>query len=235
MTLVSIVGDVGSGKTLFSTYIATGDSRPIYSNYKLKLKKYHDLKPETLNKLKEQSLVIIDEAYTWLESRLSGRNINLYLSYILFQSRKRGLDIILTDQLEGTIDLRFRQLTNYEIQCQNVDDGFAYDIYKVSSYHQYKPMRFVMPFSIAETLFPLYDSWELINPIDDNLLFNVSEDKGDIMKEIDVIVATLLKKANANQYSKGIISDYCIRNKHPKTYIDLIYNAIKSTEVFNNK
>ena len=84
--LIHFTGDVGSGKTLFCTQVALHDKRQIYSNYNIKLPNYHDLKPEMLSILTESTLVIIDEAYTWLESRLSGRNINLYLTYILFQS-----------------------------------------------------------------------------------------------------------------------------------------------------
>jgi hypothetical protein len=229
MTLISLVGDVGSGKTLFATYLASKDNRPIFSNYKIKLPTYTDLKPETLTSLTSSCLVIIDEAYTWLESRLSGRNINLYLSYILFQSRKRGLDIILTDQLIGTIDVRFRQLTNYEIYCQNIETGFEYTIHKVNRYANYKPMKLLMPYSTAEKIFPLYDSWELISPIDDNLVFNITEDKGDIISQIDEHTKILLKSSKS-KISKPMVSDYCLRNNLPKSFINLIYNSIKTAE-----
>lgn len=226
MTLISIIGDVGSGKTLFATYLATKDERPIYSNYKLKLKNYHDLKPEMLVSMNKPSLVIIDEAYTWLESRTSGKDINRYLSYILFQSRKRGMDIILTDQLIGTIDVRFRLLTNYEIFAENDGDNFIYRIYKKSAFNSFKPLRVIMPYEVAEKLFSVYDSWELINPIDDNLIFNVAEDKSSSIKEVDRIVSVLLKKFEPEEISKGIVSNHCIRHNYPNKYIDLIYNSI---------
>jgi hypothetical protein len=227
-------GDVGSGKTLFTTYCASIDTRPIYSNYKIKLDNYNHLKPETLAELSDDCLILIDEAYSWLESRTSGKDINRYLSYILFQSRKRGMDIMLTDQLVGTIDVRFRMLTNYEVYCQNIlDVGFEYTIFKKSMYGNYKPKKMIMPYEIAETIFPLYDSWQLINPIDDNLIFNISEDKASMLKIADSHVKKLLAKCDGRKIPKGVISDYCLRNNLPKAYIDVIFNAIKSSILSN--
>lgn len=230
LTLIHLVGDVGSGKTLFATHLAKNDSRPVYANYKIKIKRHHELKPEMLSHLNESSLVIMDEAYRWLESRLSSRNLNLYLSYILFQSRKRGLDIVLTDQLEGTIDTRFRQMTNYEIQCQAIEVGFHYTIFKLSRFQVYQPISMIMPFETAEKLYPLFDSWEFL-PINEDLVFNVTEDKKTLMQDIDKIVAGLLKKADAKVYTKGIIADICLRNEYPKSYIDLIYNSIQASKI----
>ena len=229
--LISAIGDVGSGKTLLATYLASKDERPIYSNYKIKLPNYHDLKPEILSVINTSSLIIIDEAYTWLESRLSGRDINLYSSYILFQSRKRGLDIILTDQLDITIDVRYRMMTNFLVFCQQTERGFEYTFQKMSRLLSYRPKKKMMPFSVAEKIYPLYDSWELINPIDDNLLFKVSENKGDILKIIDKITAALLKQAPASEYTTGIIEDICLRNQYPKSYVKLIYNSIKASKL----
>lgn len=240
--LIHFTGDVGGGKTLFCTQIALHDKRPIYSNYKINLPNYHDLKPEMLSTLTESTLVIIDEAYTWLESRLSGRNINLYLTYILFQSRKRNLDILITDQLVGTIDLRFRAMTNYEIQCNKIIDselvtnenpegilGFEYTIYKCErGIFKYKISKLLMPYDIAQTIFPFYDTKQIISSIDDSLLLNITQDKRSILEDVDDVVNKLLEKYPAKSITKGIVSDYCLRNNRPPTYIDIIYNALKA-------
>jgi hypothetical protein len=227
LMLTHIFGDVGSGKTLLASYIASKVDKPIYANYTLKLPEYHDLKPEDLSKLKESTLVIVDEAYTWLESRLSGRNINLYMSYILFQSRKRGLDIILTDQLTGTIDLRFREMTNYEILCENIEHGFEYQISKISRFGNYRIRKLIMPYHTAEKIFPLFDSWQLIDPIDKNMLFNVTEDKGEIIGDVDKAANWLIEQFPINRITKGVVSDFCLRENIPKFMVDMIFNSIK--------
>ena len=226
MSLISVIGDVGSGKTLFATYIALHDPRKVYSNYKIKRKKWELLKPETLVKLQSESLVIIDEAYAWLESRLSGRNINLYLSYILFQSRKRKMDIILTEQLESTIDVRYRNMINYEVICEKDVDGFHYQLLK---YGRKNGMaKLFMPYSVAEKIFPKYNTLELINPIDENMIFDIAEDKDDYVKTIDKTVNKLLKKAPPKAWKKGMVEDYCLRNRLPKAFVQYIYNAIQA-------
>ena len=230
MTLIQLLGDVGSGKTLLATAFALYEKRPVYANYKIKIPNYHEMRPEILAKLNIPSLAILDEAYAWIESRRSGKPINTFMSYILFQSRKREIDFILTDQLLGTIDVRFRQMTNYEIHCRHiVDIGFQYTFYKLSGFTTYQPTTYIMPYSVAEKIYPLYDSWELINPIDDEMIFNITQDKGEIIKEVDEVVNYLLNQASAKEYRKGDIADYCLRHGYPKTHVDLIYNAIKAT------
>src|SRR4030042_4075128 len=130
--LISIEGDVGSGKTLLSTFMAIDDPRPVYANYKINIPNFKPLKPEMLWELNKPTLIILDEAYTWLENRTSGKPINRYMSYILFQSRKRGLDFILTDQIVGTIDPRYRWMINFDIQSEVHEHGFLYQLTKLS-------------------------------------------------------------------------------------------------------
>ena len=225
--LISIEGDVGSGKTLLETYIAVTDDRPVFSNYHIKLDRYNELKPETLMKLPTSSLVLMDEAYSWLESRTSGKAANLYFSYVLFQSRKRGLDIIMTNQLIGTVDLRYRSMVNVEIQCEPSEHGFEYTVRKLSRFRQYRPMKWTMPFETAEKIYPLYDSWEPISPIDDDLMFKITKDKTDIMNEVDKHAEKIWNMYPGKSIKKGIVSDYCMREEMPKSYADLIMNRIR--------
>jgi ABC-type dipeptide/oligopeptide/nickel transport system ATPase component len=197
MTLISIIGDVGSGKTLLATYLAAQDTRDVYANYKINIDRYHDLTPEILITLNYPSLSILDEAYTKIESRMSGRKLNEYMSYVLFQSRKRQMDIIITDQLVSSIDVRYRMLTNYEIFCEAVDDGFKYIIEKKSMYSTFKPSYFFMPFELAEKVYPLYDTFQKIEAVNEDMLFEITEDKTEIIKKIDLEVIKMLKIADA--------------------------------------
>jgi hypothetical protein len=227
MTLYHAIGDVGSGKTLWTTWLAKHESRSVYSNYKIKIPNYHPLKPETLNTIEEPALIIVDEAYRWLESRTSGRVINRYMSYKIFQSRKKERDYALTDQLEETVDVRYRLMTNFEIHCHHIIDiGFQYVIFKNSAFKAYRPVSVIMPYSEAEKLYPLFDSWEE-QPIDEGMIFNITEDKGEILKNVDEIVDFLLEKGDVKSYSKGDVSDYCLRHGYPKEYVQITYNALK--------
>lgn len=231
MTLILVLGDVGSGKTLFTTYLASREKRPIYSNYKLKIPCYHPLFPETLNKLNKPALILGDEIYRWIESRTSGKHLNRYMSYILFQSRKKGLDFAVTAQLESTIDIRFRQMANYEVHCQQlVDVGFGYRVFKMSAFKRYEPIDLIMPYEYAEKLFPLYDSWEE-QPIEDELIFNITQDKKEIIKDIDKVGNYLLTQYDATAITKGIVADYCLRNGYPKNYVEPVYNSLKATSL----
>ena len=235
MTLVNVTGSVGSGKTLFITAaMLMNKDKPIYANYKIKSDQYQELLPETLLDAEMTgSSVGIDEAYIWLESRLSGKPMNLYLSYILFQSRKRNMDLYLTDQILSTIDLRFRELTDYEVKCKSVPNaknpkGF---FYKIIDRTGFKPHAFTMylPIEKAAMYFDSYNSWELINPIDDELIAKISKSKKNIVKQIDEIVHNIRGEfPNLKKFPKGIVADYCLNNDLPKSFVDMIYNSLLS-------
>ncbi len=232
--LVSFIGDIGSGKTLGMTFFASRDKRPVYSNYKIKIPNYRPLKPETLVTLEDASLALIDEAYAWLESRRSGADSSLYFSYILFQSRKRKTDIYMTNQLISTVDVRFRMMANIEVHCQSVKEGFEYTFFKVSSTNIYRPKTFILPISEAEKIYPLYDTLELINPIDSDMLLRVTEDKGAIIGNIDEIVDDIMAKAKGNKITRGVVSDYCLRHDLTRGYVRIIYDAYKARLVLTN-
>jgi hypothetical protein len=231
MTLINIVGDVRTGKTLFATYLAKIEKRPVFSNYKIDLPNYKHLTPELLFNINFASLSLIDEAYAWLESRTSGRDINKYMSYILFQSGKRGIDIVLTDQLESTIDIRYRRMVNFEVHTEKVSDGFIYRIFKINRYKGYKLRTFFMSYEFATTIFPLYETLEIINAIDEDLIFDVTEDKSTILEIVDKCTSELLKKASASVYTKGIVANYCLRKNLSQRYVNLIYHSIKSSNI----
>lgn len=241
MTLYHVDGDVGSGKTLLLTHLAihSNPSIPVHANYNIDIPNFNYLHPEDLNTLEidkdtPNRMVLLTEAYSWLESRLSGRPMNLYMGYILFQGRKIGIDMYLDDQIFETIDIRFRKMTNFEIHCEQRKDGFHYIVDKISRFRRHKPKRLFIPMEFAKLTFPKYDSWERINPIDEDLMFKITKDKTKIMSEVDKIAVELIKKfKQPNRITKGIVANHCTRTNIPKSYIDLIYNSIKESELSN--
>jgi len=201
--LISILGNIRNGKTLLLTYIATKLKRTIYSNYKLDLPNYEDLTLSVLSKLPNNVNVFIDEGYTWLESRISGSKLNKLISYLLFQSGKRSLDIYITAQLFSTVDLRFREQSSLLIYCKKLNENFYYTIY---NREKGTSKQLFMSYETAEQYFPLFDTYEIIEPAnikelqieyikDDpvQLLLEVKRIGDSIRDELDVITHDSVK------------------------------------------
>ncbi len=115
MAVWGIVGDMGCGKTILSTYFGYelySDGYTVYSNYNLKypytpidsLKDIGDLQTYP-------NIILLDEAWITADSRKSGSYRNLVLSKQVLQSRKQIADVIYTTQFANQIDLRIRQIT----------------------------------------------------------------------------------------------------------------------------
>jgi hypothetical protein len=227
--LCIVVGDLGSGKTLLLTYIAshTPDC-PILANYTLKIPNYQKLEPETLldaNLGKGKKLILMTEAYTWLESRTSGKGTNLYLSYVLFQSRKRGLDFYLDAQLGSTIDVRFREMANIVILCEKVKEGFRYDIIK-RSYTNPVRMAQLLTFAKAEKYYPMYDTTELTLPsnmqeLSMEFLFN------DPQKLNILIEEAIIKIGDIGKITKERVEIAITQKGYPQKLARYVYMKLK--------
>jgi len=172
-----IRGTLGSGKTLFMVIEGCrlhAIGKKIYANFNLKFpdgKKAEKLTIDLLTPDLSDCVVLIDEAYAWLESRTSMKSLNRYLTYILFQSRKRNLDFYLTTQLISAIEMRFQNLADHLITARliNINSRSAYSKkqfqYDVISYTPSgKRIRriFTISFDKARKYFDLYDTREVI-------------------------------------------------------------------------
>jgi len=199
--LIFLLGNNGSGKSFLLVFYATKFDKNIYSNFKIKIDKYipliiNDLL--NLDKLNEGN-IFLDEAYTWLESRTSGNALNLLTSYLIYQKRKRHLDIYLTAQMFSSIDKRARYLANIIIECLprvNFEkDDFHY-IYKDIDTN--REMSFMIPYKIAKNYFKYYDTYEIIEPQKKSKLeFNILKDNPNGMlkkiKEISEVIKPMIK------------------------------------------
>lgn len=165
--LTVITGNMGSGKTLLSTILAahTNPQTRVFSNYQLRLPNYTALEPELLMEKETKGLIIIDEAYVWLESRTSGNRANRYLSYILYQSRKKGFNFILTIQNISALEKRFREQADTLVICRNnqLAKRFEYFIYRKDFINYTRAVRY-LPWKKAEPYFRLYETTEVVNP-----------------------------------------------------------------------
>lgn len=166
--IVRVDGGIGNGKTLMETYLAvkcaedSEDPRPVYSNYRIRHPKAHLIDPNAFLELKKpfQYVVVIDEAYAWADSRRSMTRKNQILSYCVFQSRKRGSEIIWSAQLGSTVENRLGRLSNLGITAMRPgSDHFRYIFEDIETGNQW-PFRF--PFAEAEQYARIFDTNEIV-------------------------------------------------------------------------
>lgn len=171
--LYIIIGNLGTGKTLLMTYFASNIvDKDIYANYEIKHKNYKELKPIDVLSLPKNIECFIDEAYTWLESRLPSEALNRALSYILFQSRKKFTNFYLTVPLMSTLDKRFRLLATHIITCKligTIKNPIAFK-YKVIDRINDTIRTFIFDVEFAKPIFEIYDTFEIIEPLNKSRL-----------------------------------------------------------------
>jgi hypothetical protein len=228
MGLYILTGYMGSGKTLLSTDMCLTSKVPVIANYDIGNFRYdvkNDRKvlvernPNThlldlgqlLHLPYNKCKVVLDEAYSYLESRVSMSKLNLYMSYILFQSRKRGIDFIITAQLSSSIDNRFIDLADCIIGCKQKKDGFYYYIGNGRSISVMK-----IPIKKAERIWEHYDTSQVIMPQ------NIKE----LETQIDIMDKKVLKK-RLDELEKKFRSEY---GNLPKITYSIVDNFLLDME-----
>jgi hypothetical protein len=221
--LINISGDRGSGKTLKAVWCATLKSPqlPIYANFHINLPNYHPLElREFLQDHYRNCLVILDEAYVYLESRVSQRGVNRIMGYIAMQSRKTNLDIILTEQVESSVDVRYRLLTDINISCEATYAGVNYTYERLKRQTRrigVRDQRYVVqrkeilfPWIYLSTLFPLFDTTETIANIE-NMRETVDLTSTPEQREADAnaLADALFEKYPDQRITNGIIDGFC--------------------------
>lgn len=236
MATIVIVGQKGTGKTALATkLVLTNPEIPSYSNYVIDSPNYRKLDFTILPTLNEQHIVVFDEAYMYLDSRRSIGSIPINLSHLLFQSRKRKSDYILTLQLDSSLDLRFRDLADvyilselkdaiYDENDEMIDGTFSYHIVKNGNYLG----QWQMSFDYAKKyIFGKYDTEQLINTSKDigkelSLIEPESEELG-----IQDIINKMEDKIPLEKWDKAMIKDLVMELRYPIRYADKVYGRKK--------
>jgi len=173
--------------------------------------------------------VIIDEAYAYLESRVSMSKLNLYMSYILFQSRKRGIDIIVTAQLAGTIDHRFIDLSDTMIGAKQVRDGFLYIITDGRT-TQFKKIKF----ADAERIWGRYDTTEVVLPpnIQDLETAIGVMDRKKLKLEIDNLEKLFYSQFPDNvKVTHAIVDSFLLDNDKSEIFGQYLYPRLQKNNI----
>jgi len=176
--LTGIYGYCGSGKNVFATIDAkfTPKEIPIYVNFELRLKNAERIEPEEVFEVFEYDSkipikkMITDEAYSWFESRGSGQSdINTFLSYLMFQSRKRGLNWMSIAQLRASLDLRWRGMEDRIVLAEERNLDISGDSKEDFGYWLLKNNRkkhVTIKYEKAKPFFELYETKEVVIPIE---------------------------------------------------------------------
>lgn len=221
--LISVLGNLGSGKTLFLAYLSTKFIREVHSNFKLNITNYVRLQVVNLLNLPNNIDVFIDEGYTWLESRVSGKVLNRYLSYILLQSRKRTINIYITAQLFSTVDKRFRNQSDIIVFCKKIKEGFQYKILSVKN-RNFK--IFILPINKAKNYFDIYDTYEIVEPYQQKQMeFSLLQSDTKMLfakaKTIAIQIKDNLKRITHNNVKLSLLKNGFDKNYEPYVYMYL--------------
>jgi len=230
--LYLIEGTYGSGKTLLATRIAKLYPGLVLSNYPLLLPNYRELSLPDVPNINEQALIILDEAYKYIRSRMSGSSsINNAISDLLFQSRKMDKDFLLTEQLNRTIDVNFRELADYLVKASHLDEGrpserFQYSLYEGATGHYIGTWDMSYSY-VKKHLFPLYDTKQKIETNKDMGKELILVEPKDTEKELKKVLAELEEESPLKFWTKPMIQDYCRQRMYPGKFADLIFARVK--------
>lgn len=223
-------GNVGTGKTLLSVilcFFANLNKKKIVCNFHLKGIKYEllDIK-KFLRQGYENALIIIDEAYVYFESRTSMSLDNRLSSYILFQSRKKGIDIVLTFQLLRSIDIRFRELIDIYIKCNKHSSGYEYTYY---NFIRKSISTKLLTFKNASKYFKFYDTYEIIQNDKMKIEIQSKEERNKLIEDY----ANYIIEHNEKPTRDNVVV-FCNENEIPKNLISIIYSKMRVI-IKNNK
>ena len=228
--LVIILGAKGSGKTLFATTRALKSIREVYANYRIDIKNYNHLEVMDLVDINNSVDIMIDEAYVWLESRISGFFLNRFLSYMLWQSRKRDIDMYLTAQKFRALDLRFREECDVIVKCKTrtnlKKDDFHFSILWIA---ENRVNNFTLSYKDAEKIFPLFDTYQIIEPytkeeLNFELLKRDPERRWEKAMEIGDIIS---KGMDVEIITHPIVRARLMKNGYDKSFEELVYVYLK--------
>ena len=163
MLIIGIFGNLGSGKTLSmvmfcellrkieNSYIIT--NLESYKNADMHTKKFSlSMKFPPGKKI----ILAIDEIQAYLDSRKATSNQNVDFSNFLFQIRKMNIAyMIYTSQLERSVDLRLREITDIKIITRYAKPYVLWHITdSLNNPIKYKIIR------VPEYLYSIYSTYE---------------------------------------------------------------------------
>jgi hypothetical protein len=225
--LITVLGNLGSGKTLFLVINAYYSKLPIVSNFALDFGN-REIIPFDLNKFlrKDYSdcIILMDEAYNYLESRISATERNRIMSYFLFQSRKKNVLLYITAQLFSTLDRRYRELSDLIVVASNMDEYFLYTIYIGSEVNEITISK-----EYTKLFYKMYNTKELIDNADEKMKYNlkVGQEKMINIEELANEVLDFYISEGLTKITRDMIEIYLEANDIENFYAKRIFTMLK--------
>jgi hypothetical protein len=236
---MGIYGDVGSGKTILDVYFAIQPIyKKVYANFKMfNLKSYRPLKIEELFNPEPENVITLtsfDEGYTLIESRTSLDKINRYISYAIFQCRKRNKDFISTAQLKSSLDLRFKDMERMTVYAFPRDEKSTED-FNYAFITDYNIKYFQLGYKFAKKyLFDKYDTNEILMPHDFAELQEeiILENPKKLKEKIEQVI---VKINNSNlslpKITHDSVLDLLLQLEEPRGLEPFLYSRLKTKEL----
>lgn len=226
--LITILGNLGSGKTLLMVCLSYYSKLKVISNFQLSFihKQCESFNLSMFLRCEySDCIILLDEAYSYLESRVSGSELNRIMSYMLFQSRKKNVLLYITAQLLSSIDKRYRQLSDIFIIAERKNLDFQYFVY-----FNNQVTSFILKFEKMLPFFDLYNTNEVISTTDNKILFDVKEsnDKLEAIIEYTTEIKNYYYKKGIKSITKNLIDLYITTHTNiPKFLAKEIHSYIQ--------
>jgi len=201
--LFIVVGNRGSGKTLFATNYAKAYSslypgRKIYSNYKIKLKNniYDPFMFLSYSKI-DKSLIIIDDIKAI-------KNFHNFIFVITNWSRKAKLHIILTGQYYTHFKKETRTLAEFEVRPYYVPESdmlyLAFVDLDGKVYHQVIK-------DAVKNVRHLYDTKEKVPLATDSIMLDLIKKASKNKLDLEINLSLYFNRAQTNSYLKKLCKE----------------------------
>ena len=170
-TDIFIYGKKGSGKTATAVYLAytlnkKKNYKNIFSNFEIKMDNWkplyiHNINIWNIEKYRD-SLMIIDEGMTLIDSRRAMNKANKDITEMFFQLRKVNCDTIFITQRFFDVDTRIRSQIKYEVRIKKFITPQK-TIFKARVFDTDKG-RFIQPIVFnGAKVFNMYDTSSIVS------------------------------------------------------------------------
>lgn len=161
--ITAVLGQRGSGKTLFMTYLAHQyhlEGKKIYANYHLKSIPYTYITFEELSKLPDwlyDGVVFLDEIHIGADSYEVFKKSNKMITTFATQLRKRRITLFYSTQVFKMATKRLRDQTNFLMTCDHTQPpGFVkIEVYEYIAYAAHTYIK-----TISHNLTSYFDAYD---------------------------------------------------------------------------
>ena len=111
----------------------------------------------------EIALIVIDEAWAWMDARMSGSQQNRAADVVILQSRKKHIDIAYSAQLPSSTDKRLRLNTEVAVIAKKIKKNRKVAAFRYVTASDAKCQVYRLPKEKAAEYFKFYDTRESTN------------------------------------------------------------------------